>query len=360
MAKIVTSEGIQDFVSSGKPTEVIENDQTQAARVKKASLNSKLAAVDAPVIEAPASPAPPPEEKNAAPSPSKEPTDADLDEEEKKLAKDIQKKIFKQIAKRKEAQSEAQTAREEAAAADRLAEQLFNERELWKQKAEEAERKSQATPAKETKKEPELVKPDPEDRKYYDAENKFKVWEYSADLSAFSAKQALADDRKAQAEERAKAEAEARAKAEEAAAADFKRRMDEATKKHPDWMERVGNSPLTLQNECLTYIARSVNGTELAYFLASPENKERAEKIRGLSPYEGIAALRDLEIELGLTKIAAPTAAAAPKEAEPARSIPAPITPISTSGNGSVNLDPARMSFKELRAYERERARNRR
>jgi hypothetical protein len=341
MAKVVTSQGLPDFVSTGKPTETIEPS-------KKVALDAKLAETDKPEVKADA---PPEEVKGDAEAVP----EAELDDEEKKFAKDIQKKIFKQIAKRKEAQAEARTAREEAAEAERFAEQLFNERELWKQKATDAEqRATQAKPAE--SKEPELTKPNPEDKKFYDAEGKFKVWEYSAELADFSAKKALADDRKAQQDARDKANAEVRAKAEAAAAEEFSKRLEKAKDKHRDWDEVVTSSPIMLQNECLQYIKETDNGTELAYFLA--KNPERAEKIRVLRPTQGIAALRDVEIELGLTKVGT-AAAVPPKEAEPARSPPAPITPIATNGAGTTQLDPAKMNFKQLRAYERERGKRR-
>lgn len=353
MAKIVTSEGIQDFVASGKPTEIIENDQTQAARAKKVALNAKLAATDAPVLEAPTPPAPPPEEKIDAPKapeapkePVKEPSESDLDDEEKKLAKDIQKKIFKQIAKRKEAQSEAATAREEAAEAERFAEQQFNERQLWQKRAEEAERKV-SEPAKAAEPVKEAVAPNPEDKKYYDAENKFKVWEYSADLAKHAADKAIADDRRAQTEALAKQQ-------QEADAARFRDRVAAAEKKYDGkWKSTIDASDITLQNEALQYLARSDTGTDVAFWLALPENRKEAERIRGLHPILAIAELG--KIETGLTKTAAPPATAALPVAEPARSAPAPITPISTSGGGPVNLDPAKMNFKELLAYERAR-----
>ena len=357
MAKIVTSQGLQDFVASGKPTETISGDKT-ASQAAKERLNAKLAASDKPEMKAETPPAPSPGETPSTETPPAPEPEAELDEDEKKFAKDIQKKIFKQIAKRKQAEAETKTAREEAAEAERFAEQLFNEREQWKRKADELE-KAVPRGTKEVPKEPELVKPNPEDKKFYDAEGKFKVWEYSSELADFAAKKALADDRKQQQEARDKQQKEARERADAAAAEEFKKRLEKATEKRPDFMAVIESTPVILQNECLQYIARSVNGTELAYFLALPKNQERAEKIKGLSPYEGIAALRDLEIELGLAKSAAPTAAATPKEAEPARSPPAPITPIATNGAGTTQLDPAKMSFRELRQYERERAKRR-
>ena len=359
VAKIVTSQGLQDFVASGKPTETIAGDQTakKAGIAAKEALNAKLAATDAPVIEAPTPSAAPPEEKRDAPKgpeavkePEKTDPEADLDDEEKKLAKDIQKKIFKQIAKRKEAQSEAATAREEAAEAERFAEQLFNEREQWKKRAEEAEaRKSE--PAKAAEPPKEAVAPNPEDKKYYDAENKFKVWEYSADLAKHASEKAIADDRKAQSEALAKQQMEADA-------ARFRDRMAAAEKKYDGkWKSTIDASDVTLQNEALQYLARSDKGTDVAFWLALPENRKEAERIRGLHPILAIAELG--KIETGLTKTTAPPATAVLPVAEPVRSAPAPITPISTSGNGSVNLDPAKMSFKELRAYEAQRARER-
>jgi hypothetical protein len=344
MAKVVTSQGIQDFVATGRPTEVIKIDSAKAQEAAKAAQDAKLAKTDAPEIAAPTPMGAPPEEKPAAIEAKKpDEQESDLDDEEKKLAKDIQKKIFKQIAKRKEAQSEAQTAREEAAEAERFAEQLFNEREQYRRRIEELEKAKPEVPRETT-----LVKPDPQDKAFYDAEGKFKVWEYSDKLAEYSAKKAVEDDRK----EQQKVAAERERVAAEAA---FKARIAKATEKYPDWEKVVGASDITLQNECLQYIATSDKGTDVAYYLA--QHKEEAERIRGLHPIRAIAELG--KIEAGLERSSAPPAKAESPVAEPQRSAPAPITPIATNGTGSVNVDPAKMSFKELRAYRREQARSR-
>ena len=57
-------------------------------------------------------------------------------------------------------------------------------------------------------------------------------------------------------------------------------------------------------------------------------------------------------------KTVATDSTATSRTVEP-KGAPPPITPISTSGTGSINVDPAKMSYKELRQYERERNRKR-
>ena len=122
-------------------------------------------------------------------------------------------------------------------------------------------------------------------------------------------------------------------------------------------MEVVGNSPIILQNEALQYIAQSEYGTDIAYFLA--KNPERAEKIKALHPIRAIAELG--KIETGFEKPAESVSAQAQATSKTVerQGAPAPITPISTSGTGSIVLDPAKMDYKQLRAYEREKAKRR-
>jgi hypothetical protein len=356
MAKVVTSEGLQDYISTGKPTETIANDATN----KKLTLAKKLEAVDSPIEK-------PPDTKSEAKiqadegqkqavdtavaksEAKKADEDTGLEPEDHDLADRAKKRIGKKHYEMKKAQEEAAQAREQAEADGRLAESLFNERELWKRKAEELEKQVQQNKPKE----PEKVLTEPDPQKYYDDKGQFKAFEYAKDLAEYSAKKAVEDDRKARQDED-------KQRAQEAADRAVKARIEKATQKYNDWEKVVSTSDITLQNECLRFMAESEYGMDIAYHLA--KHPKDAERIRSMSPYLAVAELGKLQTQF--EKPADPPAQAASKTVEPAapaaRGAPAPITPISTSGTGTIQLDPAKMSFKELRAYERERARNKR
>jgi len=338
MAKVVTSEGLQDFINTGNPTEKIEPKA-------KLTLAKKLEAVDASVE-------PPKQPSNVVElSGEKEPPKEDdgLEPEDRDLAERAQKRIGKKHYEMKKAQEEAAKAREEAEADQRLAETLFNERELWKKRAEEAERRA----AEAKPKEPEKVLVKPDVSKYYDDKGQFKLAEYTEAVSEWSAAKALEEDHKKQAEE-------AQKRAQAAAQAEMQARIARAEEKYGDWQKVVGGSEAWFPDAALRFLAKSEYGTDIAYFLA--KNPKDAARFKTMDPDLAVAELGKLQTQF--EKPANPPAPAASKTVEPETSVsrgaPAPITPISTSGTGTVQLDPAKMSFKELRAYERERARNRR
>lgn len=344
MAKVVTSQGLQDFVESGKPTEVIA--KVEQKNEKKAPALEVVP--DKPIVDTG-------EAKSDDPAKSAAVEDTGLEAEDHDLAERAKKRIGKKHYEMKKAQEEAAKAKADAEEAERFAETLFNEREEWKRKAEEAEKRAQEPP----KPKVELKKPDENDEKYV-KDGKFQLSEFVKDSMAYekqSEAQAAEEAAAKQRAEQTKAEKERIAK-------EFGERMDKAQKKYSDWKEVVSGSTVTLQNECLQYIAQSEYGTDIAYFLAQPKNKEIAERIRSLPAIRAVAELGKLEtsFEKPAAKVAEKTEAtdslATSKTVEP-KGAPPPITPISTNGAGSVNVDPAKMSFRELREYERERARKR-
>lgn len=350
MAKTVSSAGLADFIATGKPTQVYENDATskRQAEASKAKLDTKLAVVDSPSRETPpADPAPKVEggEKPAVSSPAEAKTESHEEADDLKgipLSEAAQKRLDKWLAKRtgmmKTAQEEAKAAKEAAEESERFAENLFNEREEWKRRAEAAEQKSatQPKPAEPTKK--------PTTADFMDDKGNFKAIEYAEALAAWSATDAIERKERETAETRKKEETE-RFNAE------VRERIEAATKKYPDWEKKVTGSEVTLQNECLAYIARSPYGMDLAYYLA--ENVAEAKRIRAMDPYLAVAELGEMTSRFKKAAEPAPVAASAPKE--PASTAPAPITPISTSGTGSVVIDPAKMNFKQLREWHKER-----
>jgi hypothetical protein len=239
---------------------------------------------------------------------------------------------------------------EEVAESERFAENLFNERELLRKQVEEANARAAALEAAKPKA-PEFVAPDEKDTKYYNDKGEFQWKQFSTDNAAYEAKKAIVADRQVRAEQEAKA-------AQEAQAAAFKERIAKAQEKYPDWEKVVTSSPIMMPNEALAYIAQSDYGTDIAYFLA--KNPTVGEKIKALHPIRAIAAIRD--IETGFEKPApkvAPAAPAASSETVERQGAPAPITPIAITGTNPPVMDPAKMSFKQLREYERQRAKRR-
>jgi colicin import membrane protein len=158
----------------------------------------------------------------------------------------IENKNFWKHYEMKKAQEEASAKAAEAAESERFAEQLFNEREEWRKRAEAAEKARAELKAKAEPPPAALTKPDPE--KYYDDKRNFRAFDYANDLAEYTAKKAIADDR-------AEQEKAARAKAEEAQKAEFTKRIAKATEKYPDWQKVVGGSDLVLQNQALQYLS---------------------------------------------------------------------------------------------------------
>lgn len=346
MSKVVTSEGLQDFVSTGKPTEIIEK-----APDKRAALNAKLAQTDAP-------PAPevPPKEEIKLTEAKDEKEDNGLEAEDHDLAERAKKRIGKKHYEMKKAQEEAAKAREEAEQDARLAENLFNEREMWRKRAEEAEKAAVKAPEPKVAELP-IAEPAERDPKYWDDQKQFKLKEFVADSIAFKAE---SDRRVAAADRQRELEAAQKAENERLDSA-YKARIDTARVKYPDWDEKVPKADVILPFAVLDYIRRSEYGADLAYFLV--DHKDVAEKIKAMHFTNGIAELAIIETSFKKPAITAdsgktvePAPSPATSKAVERQGAPAPITPIPTGGS-PVQVDPAKMDFKQLRAYERERGR---
>lgn len=353
MAKVTVGgkEGMA-LSTSGQSTTEVFKDEKRPKREAAAPLEMKAGDGSPPIVDGPGLKAEPKAEVKE-PKGEDEHIDAedrdlsDITAEESRIK--AQKKITK-YANRWQAELRAkEKLAEEVAESERFAENLFNERESFRKKAEDAEARATALEAQKPKA-PEFVAPDEKDPKYYNDKGEFQWKAFSTDNAAYEAKKAIQADRQARAEADAKTKADAEVQA-------FKERVSKATQKYPDWEKIVLASPLLLPNEALAYITQSDYGTDIAYFLA--KNPTVSEKIKALHPIRAIAAIRD--IETGFEKPAAP--AAAPAASEPSsktaerQGAPPPITPIAMNGTTPVQLDPAKMDFKQLRAYEKERRR---
>ncbi len=299
MAKVVTSQGIQDFVQSGK-FDTVKNDAPKKRE-------------DAPPLEV----------------------------KDKPLVADAS-----DAGDKKEAKTPADTAPDEDTAVDDdtraaiEADQVCeaHEREL-------AEWKAKAAPAATETEGPK--KPDPQ--KFYDDKGQFKAFEYAEELAAYSAAKAVADDRARVADDQRKAELAI-------AESDARKRVAEAIKVHPDFEEVMAATDLRTHNMVLQYLSASEHIGEVTYYLA--KHPDFVERINALHPLKALAQVRDLE------KTFEKPAADPDKKSEPAplktSGAPAPIKPLSSATTVNTNTDPSKMTYRELRAYERSRARNRR
>ena len=308
MAKVTTSEkGIQT-------TEVIV-DTKRSKPGAAAPLEMKAGSGAPPVVDGPGERI---EVKaEVKPDVKAEEPDEHVDAEDRDLSditiKEVQDKARRKIGKyaqrwQTELKAKEKLA-EEAADAERFAEQLFNEREQYRKQVAELEAKV----PKDQPKAPEDIAPDENDAKYRNAAGEFQWKQFSTDNAAYEAKKAIKADRQAQAEA-------AQAAAAEAATAEFKKRMTVAEQKYPGWLKTVESSSVILPNEALAFIAQSEYGTDIAYYLA--KNPVEAEKIKALHPIRAIAAIRD--IEAGFEKPKQPLAEA---PAAPSRTVERQVAP---------------------------------
>lgn len=345
VGKVVTSQGLVEFVQEGKFTNVPDH---KAEKPKEAPvLEVKPDEKPAELGEKPANGADGAD--GAVVTETKPPEAPETDEDAEGLTKadkDLAERVRKRINAKHRAMKEAQEARDEA---ERFAETQYNERKLAEQRALALEQRAKELEAKivpppEAPKEP--LETDPK----YQVNGQFDWKSYTRDVAEFVGDQKVQAERKRMAEEAA-----AREQAEKERI--VKERIDKVRSKHNDFdalLERVKGTeadqvPLFVQN----YLEESENGGEILYYLL--KNPEAKAKISALKPILGIAELGKLESEI--TKPAAPIGQAVPVIKAQGGGAPAPITPLSGEGSVGINTDPSKMSYKELRAYERERAR---
>lgn len=326
MPKVVTSEGLTDFVQSGKhdtiaPQKAPEAKEAPALEVKK----------DAPVTEVKAEPKEEPKKEESKVE------DEGLEPEDVNLSEIVRKKIGKKHRAMKEAQ-------EAAADAESFAKNQYDRARLAEERAAQLEKELSEVKKVQAPSEPELKAPDKADAKYQ-VNGQFDWERFSADQAEYVADKKLKDF----AAQLAKQQVEQQKAAAEAA---FKARLTKATSKYPDFEEKIAASSTQFPNAVLQYITESDYGPDLTYTLAT--DPAAAERISKLPPIRAIAELGKLE-----TTFEKP----AEKKAEPPvvehGGAPPPITPITGMGSGTVNTDPAKMNFRELRDYERARRQKR-
>lgn len=323
MGKVVTSQGMRDFVQSGKH-ETIKNDPPPPKN----------------------EPAPPLEvKKEIAPTELKEEKPDYKDDDAETQAEIDKSERFKKLIGKKH--YEMKKAQAEAESADRLAEEQFNRARLAEQKLAEYDAKLKELEAKAAPKEqPKQEKPDP--AKFNDDKGQFRAFEYAEALAAWSADQRLAEFVAKQESDR---------KAQESAIAEARARelINQTKTKYPDYDERIRSlmaEDLKTHSSVIGYISASDQIGELNYYLAT--NPDFIKRINAMHPLKAVAAIRDVELTFEKPE---PKKPEAPKVASGA---PPPITPLPTGGAVDTNTDPSKMDFRQLREYRRAQERAKR
>lgn len=172
---------------------------------------------------------------------------------------------------------------------------------------------------------------------------------------------------KAVQQERNRVDAEARDAA-------FKDRLADAQTRYPDFLEVLEKADVMIQDDVLAHISDSPLGADLTYYLA--KHADETERIRALHPRQALAEIGKLEERAPWKKATAntPPPAETPKETKQARTAPAESSPSTrrvreapapinalppSAGAGNAPVDPSKMDYRQLREYERNRARNR-
>lgn len=335
MAKIVTSAGLNEFVSTGKVTEEIKRQPKEKPAAQAPALEVKP---DKPIAEVGGT--------------KGEPADVVADDiDDSQVRQEWSPEVLAEITrknaainKKHRAWKEAQT---QASDAEEFARGQWNEKRLAEERATKLEQELAELKAKAPAVAPkaERVKPDPQ--KFYDEKGQFKAFEYAEELAAYSAAKAVDDDRKSQADEKRRNDAQA-------AEALARTRMAEAEKKYPDFREVMAASTVRTHNAVLEYLTASDHIGEVSYYLE--KNPDFVEKINQMHPLKAIAEIGKLELTFD-KPAPAPVASVAPVKVT--QGAPAPITPLNSQVSADTNIDPAKMSYRQLRAYERSREKRR-
>lgn len=307
--QVVTSENFQQLVETGK-VEDFKPPETPKVEAEPV----KADAVDQPRGD---------DGKFVAKTPEVKADDAAKaeDDEDKDLTEHVRRKIGAKHRQMKEAEEFAEQQYNERKAAERRAEKL--EQELT-----EFRTKSRPAPAEDN------GPPNPDDFK--------TVAEYTDAPTDYKLEKKLAEYRQ---NEAARTQQEAAAKMFNA----HQERLAKAMKEIPDF-EEITSIDVNLPPHISQHIVESDMGPLLGYHLAKyPEERDRIFK---LSPVRAVAELGKLEM-----KLEKPAKVDGEKPDARVTSIskaPTPITPLDGKST-PVQKDPAKMSFQELRAWDKER-----
>lgn len=340
MGKVVTSEGLVEFVQSGKFTNVPDHKPPEAKKEEAKPPVEAKKELEAAVV---------------APKPTPVEAEADDEAEDENGLRpsdsEFSEKTRKRVLAKHRAMKEAKEAAEEA---ERFAETQFNERKLVENRAAQLEAQLKELEAKIPKApvEPELAEPVETDVKYKDEQGNFKWKDFAKDLAKFEAANAVKTERDKLAKERAEAE-------KSAAERQMKERFDAVRKAHPDFdkvIESVkGTEADNVPQHMLNYLFESEKGGELHYYLM--KNPVETIRISKMKPILALAELGKLEAKLSEpAKTVTPDETAVVTRSERGGA-PAPITPLSGEGSTGIVTDPAKMDYKQLREFRRNEAR---
>ncbi len=333
MAKVITGAGLNEFIETGKH-EVI--DKAHPPTYKPGSQEaSKEEAKAEPKVEAKAE--------------TKEPlieADGDLMPEE--TLEQARAKIAKKHRELKAEKALRQRLQEERDENERLAESQFNERRLVESERDRLQRELQELKGRSAPVEtPTLKAPDKEDPKFKNDKGEFDWAKFTDAQAEFRVEQF-------------KAEEAQKAQQKEQAALDAKvaERVEAAKTKYPDFMDKLNaqEERKDVPAYIIQFMRESEQGADIAYYFA--DNREELTKISKLSPIMALARLGKLEtrFEPKVEEKAETTPKVEIKAETRTSTAPPPITPLSGASSGTVVTDPSKMSFQQLRAYEREKS----
>jgi len=314
--QVVTSENIQQLIDTRRVDEYKAPDAKVEVKAEtevktEAKADDKPRGEDGKFVKT---------EDGAEVKTDKAATAVDEDEEDKDLPERVRKQIGKKHRLMKEAEETARQWWEQKTAAEKRAEAA----ETRLKQLESGDTKTKVS-----------GEPDPKDFKtnaeYIDAMVEYK----------FEKKEREAEQRRYE-------------QGQQKLQAEFVDRLNAVRKEISDFDEVVGDADIDVVPHIASYIAESELGPKLGYHFA--KNPDELERIQKLSPIKGIAELGKLELKLEKK----PEAKA--EEAKPVNvsKAPSPITTVASDSKTVVNKDPAKMSFQELREYERQKALNKR
>src|SRR5271168_348745 len=194
MGKVVTSEGLTEFVTTGKFTHVPNHKPGEKA--VQVDVVKPTPTLDVKPDEAK------PDEKPPEVAKTTETDDEPLTDDEKALPEKVRKEIQRKNRAVNEKHKAMKEAQEERDASDRLAEQQYNERRLAEQRADAAEarlKELEIKPAPQVAKEPEL-------KDYSNEKGEIDWVKFQKDTAKWAAEEAVKGERQRQANESAAAE----------------------------------------------------------------------------------------------------------------------------------------------------------
>ena len=340
MPKVVTSAGLQDFVVTGEPTSDIARKQPKAGYPNPAHKPEAKPAEQTP----PPAPEPAPV---AQPEASKEAPDRDIEQDDdwKKYADLPMPERIKKVVGKKH--FEMMTAKEEAAELERLAEQQYNRALMAEKRVRELESGQAQPAAPPPPAQPEAKAPEQNDPKYRNEKGEFDWVQYTKDTADFSAEQAVSKFKEDQ-------EKQAREAAATQAKAAYEARIEEAKKTIPDYDQVVPSADIHTHRAVLDYVFfdSKVPG-QISYYLA--KHPDFLKTINSMSATAAVAEIGALAKTFEKPKAGNGADAPPAPVAQKSGGAPPPITPLDTSSAGTVNVDPSKMSFQELRRFERQR-----